>query len=110
MTPTIRIIAEYNNGHWSARFANNSSPGCFGGPDAFAAMRRLLNNSPALHLTLDDFEPDLRMCRLSRVEMVLIDRWEESSGEPCPECGGSGKYVGLNAVEDCRACGGRGRL
>lgn len=27
----------------------------------------------------------------------------------CPECKGSGKYVGLNTVEPCAACGGRGK-
>jgi hypothetical protein len=28
----------------------------------------------------------------------------------CPDCGGSGQYVGLTVVEACRACGGTGRL
>ena len=28
----------------------------------------------------------------------------------CPDCGGSGQYVGLTVVEPCRVCGGTGRL
>lgn len=27
-------------------------------------------------------------------------------GGVCPECGGTGRYVGLAVVEECRACGG----
>jgi DnaJ-class molecular chaperone len=29
---------------------------------------------------------------------------------PCPDCGGSGRYVGLNVAEDCERCGGSGRV
>jgi hypothetical protein len=28
----------------------------------------------------------------------------------CPECKGVGKYHGLTAIEDCRACGGSGEI
>ncbi len=103
----MRIIAHYHLGHWSAQL-DDGTPDSYGGPDAFAAMRRLLENSPARHLTLDDFEPDLDECRLKRVEMVLKDRdrGDQEQKEPCPECGGTGRYVGLMEVEPCRACGG----
>jgi DnaJ-class molecular chaperone len=30
------------------------------------------------------------------------------SGNMCPDCGGTGKYVGLNLVETCQACNGTG--
>lgn len=111
----MRIIAQYFKGHWLAWF-DDSSPDTFGGPDAFAAIQRLLENSPARHLTLDDFEPDLDECRLNRVVMVLKDRDRDdgSTGqgqainEPCPECGGTGRYIGLTVVESCGACGGVG--
>jgi hypothetical protein len=69
---------------------------------------RLLENSPAKHLTLEDFEPDLEECRLNRVEIVLKDHWIEQSREPCPDCGGTGKYVGLNLIETCVSCRGLG--
>lgn len=105
----MRIIAYDHLGHWSARF-DDGTPDSFGGPDAFAAIRRLLENSSARHLTLDDFEPDLDKCRLNRMEMVLKDRDSGNGGrkEPCPECSGTGRYVGLTVVEPCGACGGLG--
>ena len=31
-------------------------------------------------------------------------------GDVCPDCGGSGKYVGLLAVEKCGTCGGSGTV
>ena len=92
----MRIIARYRLGHWSARF-DNGSPDSFGAPDAFASMRRLLENSPARLLTLDDFEPDLEEYFLNRVEMVLKDRdrGDQEQKDIDPECGGTGKYIGL---------------
>ena len=30
-------------------------------------------------------------------------------GKPCPDCGGSGQYTGLQKVEPCATCEGRGR-
>ena len=29
---------------------------------------------------------------------------------PCPDCGGSGRYVGLIVVEPCRTCRGSGSI
>lgn len=98
----MRITAVSHLGHWSARFADGPvGVGTFGGPDVDLAIRRLLANSPARHLTLDDFEPDAAAYRSDHMELVLVDRWDE----PCLECSGSGKYVGLNLVETCRLCG-----
>ena len=31
-------------------------------------------------------------------------------GEICPECKGSGQYVGFSVVEDCKRCHGAGRI
>ncbi|MBW3596484.1 MAG: hypothetical protein KY475_04320 [Planctomycetes bacterium] len=39
-----------------------------------------------------------------------MKRRKSESRAVCPECGGSGKYVGLTVVEACRGCGGTGRL
>lgn len=38
------------------------------------------------------------------------DATPRTTSAPCPDCGGSGRYVGLgfNGVEACRACGGAG--
>lgn len=27
---------------------------------------------------------------------------------PCPDCKGTGKYVGFTSTEDCKTCGGKG--
>lgn len=111
----MKMIAYAHGDHWSAQFADSPSLngiGMFGGLDAFSAFHRLLENSPARHLTLDDFEPDLAQCRLNRVVMVLIDRGDglSSQGDDvCSECRGTGKYVGLNHVEPCRMCSGKVR-
>ncbi|MCA9118056.1 MAG: hypothetical protein KDA79_23450 [Planctomycetaceae bacterium] len=35
---------------------------------------------------------------------------EGSSRKVCPDCGGSGRYVGLTVIDSCSRCGGRGEL
>jgi hypothetical protein len=30
--------------------------------------------------------------------------------KPCTECKGTGKYIGLSSVEDCRVCSGSGKV
>ena len=44
--------------------------------------------------------------------MLRVERttWSLSSGSPSLDFGGSGKYVDLNAIEDCRIGGGVGRV
>ena len=101
---TLRIVAEQVHGHWSARFADPSLPDSYGGSDALDAVRRLIENSPHLGITLDDFEPDWDHCSTCRVELVMVC----PPGKTCPDCGGTGKYVGLNVVEGCATCGGTG--
>ena len=47
-------------------------------------------------------EPILESDRTDHLEFVV--------GGTCPDCDGSGRYVGLNTVEVCGACGGTGRV
>jgi hypothetical protein len=101
---SLRIIAEEAHGHWSARFAHPSSHESYGGANALDAVRQLIANCPQLGVSLDDFEPDWDNCSTTRIEMVFV----RFSGDVCPDCGGTGKYVGLNLVETCLACGGTG--
>ncbi len=101
---SLRIIAEENHGHWSARFADPSSHESYGGADAMDAVRRLIENSPQWNVMVDDFEPDWDNCSSQRLELVLV----RPTGKVCPDCGGTGKYVGLHVVEPCLACGGSG--
>ncbi len=114
---SMQIIAEESHGHWAAWFDSKNIParvvgvGMFGGRDASEAIQRLLENSPAKHLTLEDFYVDLTDFRADRVVVVLIDGLDPGVQQAgvCAICGGSGRYVGLNAVESCKACGGTGK-
>jgi hypothetical protein len=101
---SLRIIAEETHGHWSARLAHPSSHESYGGANALDAVRRLIANFPQWGVSLDDFEPDWDNCSTTRIEMVFV----RFSGDGCPDCGGTGKYVGLNLVEACLACVGTG--
>ena len=94
----MRIIAERDAGHWSA-WLNDDPATALGGSDAAMAVKRLCN---ALDLNVKWIVVDRAACRTDHLEFVV--------GAPCPECGGSGRYVGLNAVEDCGTCGGVGRV
>lgn len=93
------IIAEQRDDTWMAW--QDSFP-ClsFGGDTAVAAVSRLCEGV--------GIDPETLAGRYST---LTRDRMEftEASG-PCPDCGGSGKYIGLNAVEDCATCFGVGRV
>lgn len=70
-----------------------------------AAVERLLDAHP---------ECDIDRATLTKVQGSERHGHVEFCGSrrtaaTCPECRGSGKYVGLQTVEDCRACGGSGR-
>lgn len=60
---------------------------------------------------------DLLHCtRLSRVIEIYSDRdaalaaFRAALPRPCPDCHGSGQYVGLNVIETCSRCGGTGEV
>lgn len=94
-----RIIAEQDrSGHWTAWFADDPCH-AYGGDTAATAVVRLLEASggDSMAITADYSSSDQR-----HMEFVL-------GGDHCPDCCGSGLYVGLNAVEDCRRCCGSGR-
>lgn len=92
----MQIIVELLHGHWSAWFA--AEPGsAFGGDTAAAAASRLLEANginPSLAQPIGDPTP-------TRMELRIPT-------DPCPDCHGSGKYTGLNSIDDCRTCGGSG--
>ena len=56
----------------------------------------------------DGYEP-AEFDLLEETETRLVYEMRPAS-ETCPDCGGSGKFTGLNAVENCSTCGGTGRL
>jgi hypothetical protein len=90
----MRIIAERDAGHWSARRKYDPAT-VLGGSDPAISVKRLCN---LLGLDTESIAANHAGCRTDHLEFVV--------GDSCPDCGGSDKYVGLNAVEDCRTCGG----
>lgn len=94
----ILIIAEIDSaGHWSAWVENNPCT-AFGGNAPAVAVERLLEFA-----SLDPMGIHADCSRSSLSRQVFIH-----GGEPCPDCSGSGRYVGFNSVEDCLGCSGSG--
>jgi len=89
------IICQRTDNHWTAYFADSPET-AFGGEWPAEAIQRLVTTVPDL-----DFEritADHEQSSDDRLVFVLA--------EVCSECGGTGEYVGLNAVEVCGVCGG----
>lgn len=96
----IRALRD-DDGHWNACFDPHAEI-AFGGNTALVAAKRLVQSAEDLD------ESTLRIVYRSedgRMAGLTVRR----SGGSCPECGGTGRYVGLAVVEECRACGGTGR-
>ncbi len=99
----VRLIAVRGPGgrDWSACLEGEPQQGC-GGATVSKAVRRwlALNRDPfpgpyAMQL-------DKQQSTLDR-RVVLL-----TATSTCPECGGSGRYVGLTLVENCKTCDGSG--
>lgn len=100
----LRILAQLlPNGCWSARFEQHTEIAFEDRVPTVAAMR-LVRAVPGLA------EESLRIVWLSR-RGSRIDFAVSPAGQvqQCPECRGTGRYVGLLIVEDCTACGGSGK-
>ena len=104
---TLRLIAARGptDRDWSVWLEGEPQQAC-GGMTSMDAVRRWL----ALNETR--FPGPFRV-RLGRHEstlhrqVIFLNR-KTTVAATCPECRGSGTYVGLNVVEDCAACGGHG--
>jgi hypothetical protein len=99
-----RIIVHFNTQHggWNAWIAGNPQQ-AFGGDTSATAVARLLDACgwSELQVVADG---DASSLDGAHFEFLVRHSGPEL---PCPECGGSGSYVGLSAVETCRRCGGR---
>lgn len=96
----IRIITEENpQGRWTAWF-DGKLAGASQGENAAHAVRHLVEFSGC-----DDSAllADFKRCTDTHQEFIL-------DGILCPECLGSGRYIGLTRIEDCNNCGGSGVL
>lgn len=90
------------DGHWSASFDEHPEF-AFGADSAVLAAKRLVRSAEDLD------ESTLRTVYRSEDGRLAALTVRRSGGGGCPECGGTGRYIGLAVVEECRACGGSGR-
>ena len=97
----LRIYAEPLHGHWTAWVEGRSATHSCGGDTAASALLRLLE---LLEIDPDQLEPDHDASYDDRQGFRL------RQCSPCPECRGSGRYVGLVQVEPCRNCNGSGLI
>jgi hypothetical protein len=109
-----RLIAEKTiHGHWDARAEDRPETGVTG-PTARVAIVRLCGVLGLKLLAYVEAEATHeRVVYRPRVSEQRDGRYVDCPfvGEnPCPDCGGSGTYVGLNTVETCPTCGGAGDL
>ena len=107
MRKELHIIAEARGGtnHWVAWFEDEPENG-YGGETPIAAVQRLLNGRAERVPEFHGIRAVGSLSRRRRREFILYPKVARTL---CPECRGTGKYVGLSVVEDCRACGGSGR-
>lgn len=91
------ITAHCLNGHWSARFNDEPHYGV-GGDTPTTALERLLEK--ATHRVPKKYT--LSVADEHCVGETLAWYLEE---EVCPDCNGTGWYVGLNVKEKCSSCG-----
>jgi hypothetical protein len=102
--PDRRIIVHFNrdSGDWNAWLAGHPQH-AFGGDSSATALARFLDKCgwSDLQVVADEYASSL-----DGAHFEFIVR-HAGPKQTCPDCGGSGKYVGLHAVETCRRCGGR---
>lgn len=99
----IRIIAKRTqSGDWSAWFDGRPQV-VFRGSTARQAASRLVDQ--VLGRDAVELQPLVR----SKANGTVIFAGE-ARRVPCPDCDGSGSYVGLTVVEPCDVCGGTGRV
>ena len=98
----VHIYAAAEHGHRSASFAGRPEIS-YSGNTALVAAKRLVRAVEGLdESTLRGVGQSENGC-LAALTVRPTD-W----GSECPECGGTGRYVGLAVIEECEACGGSG--
>lgn len=93
------VILEKRVDHWSAIFEGHPELR-FRGDHPVIALSRLLES-------LENFDPN---SLVPVEERTTDDRLVFVIGNECPDCNGSGQYIGLNEISDCRRCSGHGRV
>ena len=99
----VRVLAfRAPDGRWRA-WLDAEPDVCVSDRTARAAAMQLVEGTPGL-------DPgSLEIVERSGGSGFVVFAVSRAESTPCPDCGGSGQYVGLVVVESCRSCGGTGR-
>ena len=105
---SMRIIIEQtqNSAGWLAWFADRPHDTC-PGQNTKLAVKKLLDSHPDRVPNDYKLRVDKNRSHNGHFELTLWGQTE--SAALCPECNGSGNYVGLNVVESCHGCDGSGQ-
>lgn len=97
ITAECQIIVHRDHRHWSAWFADAPDEATCGTSPRHA-LERLLFAHPERGLTLDSLIAEAGWERGRELRYLAPAR------RICPDCRGSGTYIGLQAVDECRTC------
>ena len=100
-----RIIVESDGHHWRAWFADDPADWTVGSLPGLALKRVLAAKServPPLYKVHSDSE------RSTEYHLEFLIGPEIPETEHCPDCNGSGEYVGFIVIEACKRCSGTG--
>lgn len=101
----MKIIVEYDNqaGKWDA-WCDDRPDARYTGGSAVTALRRILQSNVTGGADWTSLEVDptssTRQRHVYTIKTALV--------RPCPDCGGTGRYIGLIVIEPCHACAGTG--
>jgi hypothetical protein len=99
----VRVLAfRAPDGCWRA-WLDSEPDVCVSDRTARAAAMQLVRADPGLD------PASLEVVERSGGSGFVVFAVSRSESAPCPDCGGSGRYVGLAVVEACRACRGTGQ-
>jgi hypothetical protein len=99
-----RIIVERDKGGlWAAWFSGWPEDVQIGRSQG-EAVRRLLYRTRDRRIPARDIVIDSGACRDGHLEFIVVTTEQET----CPDCRGSGQYVGLSVIESCQTCKGTG--
>lgn len=99
----VRVLAfRAPDGCWRA-WLDSQPDACVSDLTARAAAARLVRATPGLDAD------SLQLVERSGGSGFMVFAVSRARSACCPDCGGSGRYVGLTVIEPCRTCGGSGR-
>lgn len=102
-----RIIVESDGHHWRAWFADDPADWTVGSLPGLALKRVLAAKSDRVPPTYK-VQSDSQRSTEYHLEFLIGPEIPEAAS--CPDCNGSGEYVGFIVIESCHRCGGTGYI